>query len=257
MNDAAVHCPRALDAGSASGMTTEDPGMTTAGSPSDATSTKWIVVSACCQRSQVFCVGDARSGCEYRSPAGDRPQNTEKSSTGNFFVRVCLACRSQGVVSRARQHVRTLQENAQLPRRRLARGKSQERRQYRFPPPGGASSSSGQFGAKPGNGLLAGYRVHRARVKLRLPSIRFHLPRLLDFAVCVDAGNQPLKQARPISRGQLKNFGFQNFQVCAHGSLRWGKCLIARSLPQSRGPYCQSSHCDLAPHCDFDFKALP
>lgn len=82
------------------------------------------VAGACRQRSRVFGAGDARSRCENRYPAGDRPRNTEKSSTGNFFVCVCLAYRSQGVVSIARQHGRTFQEeNALLPRHRLARGK--------------------------------------------------------------------------------------------------------------------------------------
>ena len=82
-------------------------------------------VTACRQRSQVFCAGDALSKFEYRFPEGDRAQRSkEKTSRDSFFVHVRLVYRRQGGVPKARQHVRTRQESVLLPRHRLVHGKN-------------------------------------------------------------------------------------------------------------------------------------
>ena len=53
-------------------------------------------VTACRQRSQVFCAGDALSKFEYRFPEGDRQRSKEKTSRDSFFVHVRLVYRRQG-----------------------------------------------------------------------------------------------------------------------------------------------------------------
>lgn len=113
-----------------------------------------LILTACRQRSRVFCADGARSGFEYCFQDFDIRSSTEKPSAGMFFAPSSLAFRVRDVQSRVLRLVQTLRESAQQPRGQLARCKNPERWQYHAPLRGGARRSSRKSCAKSGDGFL-------------------------------------------------------------------------------------------------------